>query len=1160
MTLRVATVSAVALSIAGMPDPAVAQIIPKPTVTVTASQTSIAENPLQITRTTSTTSLSTSSTGGVTFTVRVDIAVPVDVSLPYSVSGTAVAGRDYRALSGSVLIRAGQTTGTITVTPIDDSEDEADETVTIAIVSTSSSPYSVGRPGSASTTIIDDDQVSIVGASFEPEAVLGGRSSDLRVTLSSAAPPGGLAIRVQSYDTNVVSDGQTTIPAGAREGLVTLTTTPQPSSGSTQVTVSEPNGSSVLAFLRVLTEPAVSRLNFSNPELYGGDNATTSIALDAPAPPGGLTVPVSVAVQSPGGAMSPVDAPSTITIAEGNSTARLRIPTRTVSTSTRVAMTVGSGTRSATATLTVHPAQVIESISVTPGAVGSGQPVDVTVRMVAPVPAVSTGWTVYLSGSGPVEIPSGLFTVAPGAAQATVRLQTTSVAVDAEATVGVSDSPGGTVLHQARFSVAPPTVTGLRFGTTESFGGQSYTGNVSLSAPAPATGLIVPIKVGVVGASAKSIPPVSAPKALTVPPGATSARLNLETTPVSNLTEVQVLAGGSMATITLHPAPRIESITATPDPVTGGGNIAVRVQLDRPNPIASRFYLVVAATGPIGQRTTPLLHATVSSTGNRAGAMTFGPGEREVSYQFETEPVAVASPAEIRLEDIFDPANSGVATLQVTPPSVTYFTFFAEAVFGGSPTGASVFLDADAPPGGLTVPITLTALAGGALPASAPASVTIPAGTRRGQFSIETQLVQTVTDVQVEVGGYAGTMAVHPTPRIESITATPDPATGSSTVTIRVRLDRPNPIASRVYMAVAATGPLGQRTTPLLRSTVSSTGNRVGAMTFEPGEREVSYQFETEPVAVATPAEIRLEDIFDPRNSGVLSFDVLPKPPVTFNALTIDPARLAGAAVAQAMLVVTEPAAFDVIVNLLSDRPQTATIPASVTIPTGATTATFRVVTSDVSASESVRITASNGSQQITQTLTVDPAPPTIQNLVPTPSDAIGGGEIELAVTLTKPAGPGGFTATLSSTDPSLVPPPTVQIPTSQQTATVRTRTAAVPAERFIRLGLPGTPAANIALRPIPLDRVQSPGSVRGGGVVTVEVRLIEAAPAGGLRVPLASSDAAIATLPAFVDIPAGSVSAGVSVQIGTVAADTQVTITAGIGPGAVSREFRVRS
>ena len=47
----------------------------------------------------------------------------------YSVGGTATSGADYAALTGTVTIAAGQSSATVTVTPVDDPGVEGDETV-----------------------------------------------------------------------------------------------------------------------------------------------------------------------------------------------------------------------------------------------------------------------------------------------------------------------------------------------------------------------------------------------------------------------------------------------------------------------------------------------------------------------------------------------------------------------------------------------------------------------------------------------------------------------------------------------------------------------------------------------------------------------------------------------------------------------------------------------------------------------------------------------------------------------------------------------------------------------------------------------------------------------------------------------------------------------
>src|SRR5258706_8855513 len=67
----------------------------------------------------------------VVFTVTQTAASSTDTVLTYSVGGTATAGSDYTAPSGTVTIPAGSTTATITIPVTDDALVEATETATI---------------------------------------------------------------------------------------------------------------------------------------------------------------------------------------------------------------------------------------------------------------------------------------------------------------------------------------------------------------------------------------------------------------------------------------------------------------------------------------------------------------------------------------------------------------------------------------------------------------------------------------------------------------------------------------------------------------------------------------------------------------------------------------------------------------------------------------------------------------------------------------------------------------------------------------------------------------------------------------------------------------------------------------------------------------------
>ena len=78
------------------------------------------------------------------------------VTLTYTITGSATAGTDYTALSGTVNVADGQQTATIDVSVLDDSSLESAETVTLALTG-SSNPAFGFDPTSATVTVSDND-------------------------------------------------------------------------------------------------------------------------------------------------------------------------------------------------------------------------------------------------------------------------------------------------------------------------------------------------------------------------------------------------------------------------------------------------------------------------------------------------------------------------------------------------------------------------------------------------------------------------------------------------------------------------------------------------------------------------------------------------------------------------------------------------------------------------------------------------------------------------------------------------------------------------------------------------------------------------------------------------------------------------------------------
>lgn len=123
------------------------------------------------------------------FTVDVDKinATGAPIEIEYTVSGTADEGDDFTTLSGSVAIEDGESTGTITLTPINDTDIESNETVVLTLVN--GPDYTVGGPDSATVIIVSDDtNVAQITASDGTAAESNGAVSSGEFTVSLSAP------------------------------------------------------------------------------------------------------------------------------------------------------------------------------------------------------------------------------------------------------------------------------------------------------------------------------------------------------------------------------------------------------------------------------------------------------------------------------------------------------------------------------------------------------------------------------------------------------------------------------------------------------------------------------------------------------------------------------------------------------------------------------------------------------------------------------------------------------------------------------------------------------------------------------------------------------------------------------------------------------------
>jgi hypothetical protein len=163
-----------------------------------------------------------------TFTITRTGSTAAALTVNYAMSGTATNGTDYTSLSGSVTIAAGSATATVTLTPIDDSAFEGNETAILTI--SANAAYAVGSPGSATVTIADNDSApTVTVAATDAAASETGpdtgtytitRTGSTAAALTVNYAMSGTATNGTDYTT---LSGSVTIAAGSATATVTLT-------------------------------------------------------------------------------------------------------------------------------------------------------------------------------------------------------------------------------------------------------------------------------------------------------------------------------------------------------------------------------------------------------------------------------------------------------------------------------------------------------------------------------------------------------------------------------------------------------------------------------------------------------------------------------------------------------------------------------------------------------------------------------------------------------------------------------------------------------------------------------------------------------------------------------------------------------------------------
>jgi hypothetical protein len=324
-----------------------------------------------------------------------------------------------------------------------------------------------------------------------------------------------------------------------------------------------------------------------------------------------------------------------------------------------------------------------------------------------------------------------------------------------------------------------------------------------------------------------------------------------------------------------------------------------------------------------------------------------------------------------RLDIINTTRRSTTYTLVVTypagttsfVPSLSMVRVQPTSVFGGESAVGDVILSSGAPPGGATVELVSSHPA----VAPVPSSVTISQGNTLASFSIPTSTVQANTGVTIS-GTYNGvtrtaTLEVKAEggPAVSTLTVAPNPVTGGEPATGTVTLTSPAPSGGSSVTLISSN--TDYATVP-------------PSVTVLEGQTSASFTISTSQVDFDSSSSITAAHGGESRwvILSIKPAGQLP-PAATLSSVTVNPTSVTGGTASQGTVALTSPApSGGAVVALATSNSSVSSIPPSVTVVAGDTSASFTVTTAVVSAQTTLTITASLDGVTRTASLTVNPA------------------------------------------------------------------------------------------------------------------------------------------------------------------------------------------
>lgn len=390
-----------------------------------------------------------------------------------------------------------------------------------------------------------------------------------------------------------------------------------------------------------------------------------------------------------------------------------------------------------------------------------------------------------------------------------------------------------------------------------------------------------------------------------------------------------------------------------------------------------------------------------------------------------------------------------------------------------------------------------------------------------------------------KVVSYGGSSSV---PRYSlNLSTSTCPAPPLSSITVPSALIGGAAGTGRVTLAAAA-GPGGVTVALASSNAAASAPSTVNVAA---GATYADFAIATRAVTAATTVT------FTATLNGVAKTDTLVVNPPALRSVSVAPSAVYGGTAATGTVTLTGIAPTGGAVIALTKSLASTTIPATVTVPAGAATATFAIGTAPVRADTAATFTGTFAGVSKTGTLNV--RAPVLTSVSITPASVNGGTPSTGTLTLDSPAPTGGLAVNLSSsTTAAATVPATATIPAGATTVNFNVTSKPVLANvtvtvSAVRGSITRTDTL-IVKAPTVVSIALAPTSVRGGAANSIATVTISGPAPSGFVLTLSSSNTAAATVPATASVGTGSTTRSFTVTSKAVAANTTTSIRATYG------------